>query len=100
MNHLSYAQLNEYLDQALSPAARLWADEHLQSCHACRDRLEQAEFVFDALAGLADARLSHDLAPAVMAKLPVRRAQAWQAWLRGATRCRHRRDRLFWPESR
>ena len=78
MNHLSDAQLNEYLDKALSPAARLRADEHLQSCHACRDRLEQVEFVFDALAGLVDARLSRDLAPAVMAKLAVRQPNAWR----------------------
>jgi hypothetical protein len=76
MNHLSDLQLNEYLDDRMSPEDRYALDEHLKLCESCRSRLEEFHLVFDRLAGLPEARLSHDLAPGILSRLP-RRDRVW-----------------------
>jgi hypothetical protein len=72
MNHLSDLQLNEYLDDRISAEDRYALDEHLEMCESCRIRLKEFQFVFDRLAVLPEARLSHDLAPGILSRIPRR----------------------------
>lgn len=72
MNHLSDLQLNEYLDDRISAEDSHALNEHLELCESCRTRFKEFQFVFDRLAVLPEARLSHDLAPGVLSRLPRR----------------------------
>jgi anti-sigma factor RsiW len=63
--HLADETLNEFLDQALGPAARAAAAEHLATCAACSARLEALSAVFSSLAELPPAPLGRDLRPAL-----------------------------------
>jgi uncharacterized membrane protein YccF (DUF307 family) len=65
--HLADETLNEFLDQALGPAARAAAAEHLATCAACSARLEALSAVFSSLAELPPAPLGRDLRAGVMA---------------------------------
>ena len=83
-NHLTDEHLNEYLD---SGAAVSSAAHHLDSCPACRARLEELRAVFTALESLPDLQLSRDLAPSILARLPASwgglafRPAAAQKWI-------------------
>jgi hypothetical protein len=72
MNHLSDLQFNEYLDNRMSAEDRHALDEHLTLCESCRIRHEEFQLVFDRLASLPEAQLSHDLAPGILSRLPRR----------------------------
>ncbi len=76
MNHLSDFQLNEYLDDRMSAEERHALVEHLELCESCDTRFEEFKLVFDRLAGLPEARLSHDLVPGILSRLP-RRDRLW-----------------------
>ena len=78
--HLADDALNEYLDEALSPAARVQAQAHLAACEACAARLEALRALFAGLEALPDLALTRDLAPAVTQavrrRIPPRAPQA------------------------
>jgi anti-sigma factor RsiW len=61
MNHLTDETLNEYLDDALPPAARAEVDAHLRDCADCELRLDELADVFFALDSLPDLELARDL---------------------------------------
>ncbi len=70
--HLNDEILNEYLDQALTPAQYTAVDAHLAACADCGDRLETLRAVFADLDALPEVALRRDLSAAVMAQLPRR----------------------------
>jgi hypothetical protein len=70
MNHLTDSQLNEYLDGRLVADERRAVAIHLGSCDGCRMRLGEIQLVFDRLADLSEAPLSHDLTPAILTRIP------------------------------
>ncbi|RME90040.1 MAG: hypothetical protein D6770_03280 [Anaerolineae bacterium] len=74
MKHISDFTLNEYLDEALPPAARREVETHLSACPTCQERLDDLRFVFATLERLPELPLQHDLAPAILAHLPSRQA--------------------------
>jgi anti-sigma factor RsiW len=49
--------VTDYLEQQLDEARRLWTDEHLAGCDACRNYLEQMRMTIDALRSLGDENL-------------------------------------------
>jgi anti-sigma factor RsiW len=49
--------VTEYLEQQLDEARRLWTDEHLAGCDACRNYLEQMRTTIRALRDLGDESL-------------------------------------------
>lgn len=84
MTHLSDETLNEYLDEALSSAARAEAGAHLAVCAACAARLGALQSLFAELEGLPEQALAHDLSPVILTRLgdPLRLPRrVW--WLAG-----------------
>lgn len=69
MNHLSDPFLNEYLDGALSPQERSQIQSHLDTCAACRSRLEQLESLFRTLSALPEETPSSGLLPAIVSQI-------------------------------
>lgn len=59
--------VTDYLEQQLDDARRLWTDEHLAECDACRAYLEQMRQTIGALRGLADGRLDAALRQRILA---------------------------------
>jgi anti-sigma factor RsiW len=49
--------VTDYLEQQLDEARRLWTEEHLAECGACRTYLDQMRQTISALRGLGDATL-------------------------------------------
>jgi anti-sigma factor RsiW len=49
--------VTDYLEQQLDEARRLWTEEHLAECDACRTYLDQMRQTIAALRGLGDATL-------------------------------------------
>ena len=49
--------VTDYLERQLDEARRLWTDEHLANCDACRNYLEQMRQTIAALRGLGDETL-------------------------------------------
>jgi len=49
--------VTDYLEQQLDEARRLWTDEHLAGCDACRTYLEQMRQTIGALRDLGDETL-------------------------------------------
>lgn len=76
MSHLTDDTLNEYLDNALALSARADVDSHLAVCAACTAALESLRALFVEIESLPEAALQRDLAPAVVARLPVRVAMS------------------------
>jgi hypothetical protein len=70
MNHLTEMQLNQYLDDALSPTERAGIEKHLAGCTACKEELASLQHVFTLLGGLTERPLGHDLSGRVLARLP------------------------------
>jgi anti-sigma factor RsiW len=68
--HLTESLLNEYLDGALDPSGRQRVEVHLVACPECRAREEQLKRLFEALAGLTEQPLAHDLVSYVLPRLP------------------------------
>ena len=50
--------VTDYLEQQLDQARRLWTEEHLAECDACRAYLEQMRQTIAALRGLGDSTLA------------------------------------------
>jgi Putative zinc-finger len=76
--HLTESLLNEYLDGALDPSGQQRVEAHLAACPECRAREEQLDQLFEALAGLTEQSLAHDLVSPVLARLP--RMPANRTW--------------------
>ena len=74
--HLSDEALNEYLDEALAPAAQRAAAAHLAACAACSAHLSSLSVVFSELAQLPPAPLRRDLRARVMAAVHAQRPTA------------------------
>jgi hypothetical protein len=72
MEHLTEAQLNEYLDSALEIPARARMEAHLSECAHCRARLSFLQAVFHALAALPEETPERDLTQSVLRALPHR----------------------------
>ena len=70
MNHLDEFTFNEYLDDILDEPKRDAADLHLQSCAACRTKLDEIRSVFAELDALPEVQFERDLAPSILARLP------------------------------
>lgn len=49
--------VTEYLEQQLDEARKLWTEEHLAGCDACRNYLEQMRQTIAALRNLGDETL-------------------------------------------
>jgi anti-sigma factor RsiW len=84
--HLSEEEINLYLDGALAAEDRTGLEEHLGSCAACRQRLDELRWLFAGLDSAPEVPLQRDLVPGVLAGLPARRISPGRtpAWLRGA----------------
>jgi Putative zinc-finger len=69
MAHLSFSQLNEYLDETLEASTRENVQDHLQSCPECQARLNEIQGIFRLLGELPESELEHDLRPTLMLQL-------------------------------
>ena len=81
MNHLDDFTLNEYLDHALDESVRAEAEAHLQTCIACRAKLEEFRAFFAELDNLPEAPLERDLTPGILARLP-HKVSSRTTWIR------------------
>lgn len=73
--HLVEATFHAYLDGELTPSARLAAEAHIESCAACRNRLEALGELFEAIESASDAPLTVDLAPTVVERLRAKQRE-------------------------
>jgi hypothetical protein len=79
MEHLTEAQLNEYLDNQLEGTALAHAQAHLDECADCRERLASLQTVFQTLDALPEEIPAHDLTPSILNALPQRSSlPGWQ----------------------
>jgi len=72
--------VHRYLDGDLSPAERTAFADHLQTCPACRELLDQIQVVFDALAAWQTAAPPSGIPNQVMARLPASRRKRVDLW--------------------
>lgn len=87
MNHLSDEILNEYLDDALPPDARVEVELHLRDCADCELRLDELADLFFELSALPEAGLTRDLSADMVRSLtpqPLPRLLKWTALLQVA----------------
>lgn len=70
MEHLTEAQLNEYLDNLLEATALARIQAHLADCADCRERLASLLTVFQTLEALPEELPAHDLTPSILKALP------------------------------
>jgi anti-sigma factor RsiW len=68
--------VTEYLEQQLDEARRLWTDEHLAGCDACRNYLEQMRQTIAALRDLGDETLDADRRERILAAMRTARPAA------------------------
>lgn len=66
MEHLTEAQLNEYLDNLLEATALARIQAHLADCADCRERLASLLTVFQTLEALPEELPAHDLTPSIL----------------------------------
>jgi anti-sigma factor RsiW len=78
--HIDEFVLNEYLDETLSDNERDVVAQHLAVCPDCQARLAELQRVFTALANVAEVELTTDLAPRVLADMPLQEQP--RRWLR------------------
>jgi len=72
-NHLNSYQINEYLDNTLSPGERAIVETHLASCEECKAILIEFETLFFRLTLLDEIELEKNLVPGVLARIHVNR---------------------------
>ncbi len=84
MSHLTDETLNEYLDEALPPAARAAAAAHLADCAACVARLASLQGVVARFEMLHVPALSRDLSAGVLRAIAQPNAPAPRPALRPA----------------
>jgi len=61
--------VTDYLERQLDEARLLWTDEHLATCDACRNYLEQMRQTIAALRGLGDETLDSSRREAILAAM-------------------------------
>ena len=65
--------VTDYLEQQLDEARRLWTDEHLAECDACREYLRQMRETIAALRRLGDETLDADQRERILAAMRTAR---------------------------
>lgn len=65
--------VTDYLEQQLDEARRLWTDEHLAECDACREYLRQMRETIAALRNLGDETLGADQRERILAAMRTAR---------------------------
>ena len=65
--------VTDYLERQLDEARRLWTDEHLAQCDACRAYLEQMRQTIAALRNLADDELDDERRGRILAAMRTAR---------------------------
>jgi anti-sigma factor RsiW len=68
--------VTEYLEQQLDEARKLWTDEHLAGCDACRNYLEQMRQTIAALRDLGDETLDAGRRERILAAMRTARPAA------------------------
>jgi anti-sigma factor RsiW len=68
--------VTDYLERQLDEARRLWTDEHLASCDACRSYLEQMRATIAALRDLGDEALDNAQREGILAAMRTARPSA------------------------
>ena len=61
--------VTDYLERQLDEARRLWTEEHLAECDACRTYLEQMRQTIAALRGLAEDELDEATREGILAAM-------------------------------
>ena len=82
-DHYSQETIFAYLDQELTAAERERLQQHLESCQACQQELQQARALFARIEAVPEMQLSRDLAPSVVDRIEAEPDQQWQLpwWL-------------------
>jgi anti-sigma factor RsiW len=65
--------VTDYLEQQLDEARKLWTDEHLATCDACRNYLEQMRMTIAALRDLCDETLDVEQRDRILAVMRTAR---------------------------
>jgi anti-sigma factor RsiW len=68
--------VTDYLERQLDEARRLWTDEHLAACDACRAYLAQMRETIAALRDLADDDLDAERRESILAAMRAARPAA------------------------
>jgi anti-sigma factor RsiW len=85
-DHLSWETLNDFVDGILAPDAKAKAEQHLQSCLACRDRLGELQATLAEVAQVArDAPPPDEVWPSLRAEIERRKVVALSGALRSET---------------
>jgi anti-sigma factor RsiW len=81
--HLTSEQIQEFLDQGLSPQEEAWVQEHLAVCPLCQGEIEGWAVLFSDLGSMEELSPGPSFSQEVMAKLPVRKplADRVRGWL-------------------
>lgn len=61
--------VTDYLEQQLDEARKLWTDEHLAECDACREYLRQMRETISALRNLGDESLDAEQRDRILAAM-------------------------------
>ena len=67
--------VTDYLEQQLDEARKLWTDEHLAGCDACRNYLEQMRLTISALRDLGDETLDAEQRDRILAAMRTPRPE-------------------------
>jgi anti-sigma factor RsiW len=81
MRHLTSEQIQEFLDQGLTPQEEAVVQEHLSVCPRCQAELEGWSLLFSDLGDLDELTPGPAFSQEVMARLPVR--VSWAARVKG-----------------
>lgn len=65
--------VTDYLEQQLDEARRLWTEEHLAQCDACRAYLDQMRQTISSLRGLGDETLDAPQRERILAAMRTER---------------------------
>jgi anti-sigma factor RsiW len=65
--------VTDYLEQQLDEARKLWTDEHLAECDACREYLRQMRETISALRNLGDESLDAEQRDRILAAMRTAR---------------------------
>jgi anti-sigma factor RsiW len=85
-DHLSWETLNDVVDGILAPDAKAKAEQHLQSCLACRDRLGELQATLAEVAQVArDVPPPDEVWPSLRAEIERRKVVALSGALRSET---------------
>jgi len=79
-DHISEAELFEYLDGQLTEAQIAGVEAHLDSCQTCSQRYTELNTLFSRIAGIPDEELGHDLTPRVLSTLQERDVRTTVWW--------------------